>query len=238
MNNNWVYIIAMINKFILNIFLLTSLSTSLLSCSGYRTPNRTNPLEMYGIRSLAIPMFVNASTLPNVAGPMTKEVKSLMMNFVDLKVRTSFDVYSDAVLIGIVSSRIHRKDSVTNTNTQFTTGGLKTSIGSRNQFYIPSQSLVTLSLRLILIKRPTKREIRLMKSSLNKFLRAHPKNKILFNETISLSAVYSRVIADNLTADSGGVVNFTKNKQAQENTIIQLSQSAALNFKDVILNAF
>ena len=166
----------------LNMLLALIITISLTSCSGYRIPNRTNPLEIYGIRSLAIPMFVNRSTLPNVAGPMTKEIKNLMMDFVDLKVRSSFDSHSDAVLVGIVSSPTHRKNTVKNANTQFTTGDLKTAIGSRNDFYIPSQSIVSLSLRLILIKRPSLREIKLMKSSLNKYLKAHPKNKIIFKK--------------------------------------------------------
>ena len=63
-------------------------------------------------------------------------------------------------------------------------------------------------------------------------------NKILFNEELKLSAAYTRVIDDNLSVDKGGVVNFTKNKKAEENTIRQLSVTAAQNFKEVILNAF
>jgi hypothetical protein len=193
---------------------------------------------MYGIKTLAIPMFVNHTSLPNVSGPMTAEIKTLMMDFVDLKIRSSFDNKSDAVLIGILSSPINRKETIQTTATQFTTGDLKTSIGSRNEFYIPSQSQIQLSLRLILIKKPNKLELKLMKSSLNKFIKSRPKNKIIFNEPMSLSGAYSRVIDDTLSADKGGVVNFTKNKQAEENTIRTMSQSAALNFKDVILNAF
>ena len=183
-------------------------------------------------------MFVNHTSLPNVSGPMTTEIKTLMMDFVDLKVRSSFDNKSDAVLIGILTSASNRKETIKNTATQFTTGDLESSIGSRNEFYIPSQSQINLSLRLILIKKPNRLELKLMKSSLNKFMKSRPKNKIVFNEVLSLSGSYSRVIDDTLSVDKGGVVNFTKNKQAEENTIRTMSQSAALNFKDVILNAF
>lgn len=211
---------------------------TLLSCSGYRIPNRTNPLDVYGITTIAVPMFVNQSSLPNVAGPMTKEVKSLLMGFVDLKVRSQFYSVADAVLVGIVSTPKHHRDASKTTNTKFTSGTLKQSIGSRNEFFIPSQTQLDLKLRLILIRRPSHAELELLKQPIGRHLKPNLGNKIIFNEELNLTGTYSRIIDDNLSVDKGGVVNFTKNKKAEENTIKEMASNAARDFKEVILNAF
>ncbi len=209
-----------------------------MACSGYRVKNRENPLSLYGIKTIAVPMFINQTSLSNISGPMTKEIKSLLMDFTELKVKSSFEPHFEAVLVGIITSEPHRKNVVKAISTKYTSGSLETSIGSRNKFFIPNQAQIEVQLRLILVKRPSSSEYELMRTSLGQYLKAQPQNNIIFNELLSLSGRYTRIIDDTLSVDHGGIVNFTKNKKAEEVTIRQLSLRAAKDFKEVILNAF
>ena len=47
---------------------------TLASCAGYHFNTNNNPLIGYDIRSVAVPMFVNRSVIPELAAPMTKEM--------------------------------------------------------------------------------------------------------------------------------------------------------------------
>lgn len=211
-------------------------SLYLTSCSGYRVTNNENPLLIYGIRRLAIPVFINQSAISKVSGPITTEIKSLMMSYSGLQIDSEYTSASDAVLLGIIESPQHKSDTVRVTATKFTTGELAKSIGPRNEFYIPSRSQIDLRLRLVLIKKPSVFDMSLAQGEMGNLLGKHP--RVVFQETLDLSTGFSREISDNLSPDSGGVVNFTKNKKAQEDSIKTTAKSVANTFKEVVLDAF
>ena len=43
------------------------------ACRGYHFRNQTNPFENYAVRTVAIPMFLNQTPVPNTSAPFTKE---------------------------------------------------------------------------------------------------------------------------------------------------------------------
>lgn len=206
------------------------------SCSGYHFNVSNNPLIGYDIKTIAVPMFVNRSVIPQLAAPMTKEITQALNEYSGLKVISGDSEDADAVLIGIIESKNYYKDTVLTTQTAFTSGELQKSIGSRTPFYYPSQSTYNFSVRLIFIKRPSPEEIEFLTSDLGATVKAHP--KIVLEEAINLSGAFNRVASPTSTAKAPGEVNFVKNKGIFEKSLQETSYQAAQTFKQVVLNAF
>ena len=218
-------------KIIFTIFALL-----LNGCAGYHFNNSNNPLIGYDIKTIAVPMFVNRSVLPQLAGPLTKEITLALNEYSGLKVVGGDSETADAVLIGVIESLDHYNESVKNTQNLFTEGDVQTSIGSRTPFYYPVQTTYAFTFRFILIKRPTKSELDLLTSDLGKNVKIHP--KIVLADSIPLTGTFSRVVGATSTTGSPGEVNFVKNKGIFEKSLKDTCYQAAQNFKQVVLNAF
>jgi hypothetical protein len=209
------------------LFLLIFLS----SCAGYRFQESKNPFAQYGIDSISIPMFYNHSNLTNISSPMTNEIYIMMTKFKDLKVKSGYKK-ADAVLIGIITSNRKLSQSRTGSNLRSVKNAADELIGdNRGDFYIPSNTTVSAKLRLILIKNPSDKEIKLMKSSLGKFVVS---SKVIFNESIRVDQTFTR----ELYTDASVVVVNTQNRSAVKKSIDDMAKSAAQNFKDMIIYAF
>lgn len=181
-------------------------------------------------------MFVNRSVLPQLAAPMTREITLALSDYTGLKVLSGDNENADAILIGIIESKDHYNEVVTTSQTLFTEGDIESSIGNRSPFYYPVQTTYNFSLRLILIKRPTKEELALFTSEMARGHLVHP--KVVLEDTISLSGNFSRVAAPTDTPSAEGEVNFVKNKGIFEKSLQDTSYQAAQTFKQVVLNAF
>jgi hypothetical protein len=208
----------------------------LLSCQGYRIKNEDNPFVSYGIKSVSVPMFINRSSLANVSGPLTKEIVMLLASYPGLTIYSGEDSRADAVLVGIVSSPARRSDTLKTSATNFTSDDLKTSLGSRPEFYAPTTTAYTLSLQIALIKDPAREDRELIESSIGKFINNHP--KIIFNQILDVSNSFDRTVKETLTTESEGVTNFTKTKAQFEASVQNLAKRAALDFKELVLNVF
>ena len=209
----------------------------LSSCGGYVVKTNKNPFSDLGIKTLAIPMFVNHSILPNVNGHFTKQFSLLLSRYRGLRIYLGDHKGADAILLGIVESDDFRKNVVKARNHKYTTDLLQSSIGpKRNQFYIPLTSKVSLRLRVILIKRPTAQFVKVVTSKLGKHLKGPP--QIIFNRVFNLSNNFTRSLYDNLGVDRGGVVNFTKNSYFVEDSIEKMAKLAVVKFNEEIINAF
>ena len=215
--------------FIMGMFLLAG-------CSGYRFNTNNNPLIGYDIKTVAVPLFINRSVLPQLAAPLTKEIMLTLSEYPGLKVISGDDEQADAVLIGIVETKDHYAEVVTSSQRLFTDGDIKTSIGERNSFYYPSQTTYNCSLRLMLIKRPTKSELSIFTGENGLTHLSHP--KIVLENTINITGNFTRIINETFTDNSAGEVNFVKNKGLLEKNIMETSYQAAQTFRQVILNAF
>lgn len=223
--------------FNLRLFFILSLLFTLNSCAGYRFKNQENPFASYGIRSVAIPMFYNRTALPAVSGPFTSEVRLLMSSFSGLEVHPSYRASSDAILIGIVESPDSIRGTLESSSFRLTSDEVSESISSRPDFYVAGRSRVRLSLRVILIHRPSKDDLELIHSEQwSPFLSHHP--RVIFDHRMSLSEQFSRVIDDSLSLDHGGVVNFTKNHHQMTMSVEKMAKSARENFRELVLNVF
>jgi hypothetical protein len=210
----------------------------LSGCAGYHFNNSNNPLLSYNIKSVSVPMFINRSVLPQMSGMMTQEIVLALKNFSGLKIINGDENDSDAVLIGIIESDDHYSKVVQTSATAYTKSdqNILTSIGDRQNFYYPSSTSYNLKLKIILIKRPRPEEIEFLTKNtlgLNKF---HP--KIVLEEELPITGSFSRFVSDTITPNSGGEVNFVKNKGILEKSLQDSCTQTAINFRQVVLNAF
>lgn len=222
-------------RFFSRILLLSNLILG-VSCGGYHFTTNNNPLIGYDIRSIAVPMFINRSNIPELAAPMTKEITLTLNDYDGLRVFSGDNKDADAVLIGIIESNDLINDTLKTSQYQFTDKTVKSSVGDRAPFYYPIESTYTLTFRVILIKRPTKQEMEMITSDLGKFMKVNP--KVVLMDQYDLTSTFSRVVAETSTPESAGETNFTKNKGVLEKNLQETSVRAAQNFKQVVLNAF
>ncbi len=208
----------------------------LSGCAGYHFNNINNPLIGYDIKSVSVPMFVNRSVLPQMSGIMTKEIVLALKDFSGLRVLNGDAHDSDAVLLGIIDSSDRYSEVVQTTATTFTTGDIQKSIGNRTPFYYPTTTAYTLKLKIILIKRPSPEELDFLIKNTSGIAKLHP--KVVLEEDLPIQGSFSRVVSESITANSGGEVNFVKNKGIFEKSLQDSCLQTAKNFKQVVLNAF
>lgn len=207
----------------------------LSSCAGYNIKYESNPFLEYNISSVTVPMFLNRTVLPGISGSVTTQIKRVLHQDTSLKIYSGNDKRADAVLVGILDSADNRSEVIISNGSVFTDGSLEKSIGSRNQFYISNANRYGLTLKLVLIKKPTKQDMILLQSSLGEFLSGP---KVVFHKTFSLTGSFSRVVKSTEDSDSAGIVNFTTNKEVFRKSIDQMARSAAGRFQEEILYAF
>lgn len=202
------------------------------ACADYRYQKQDNPFSQYGINSLTVPMFYNHSNFPNVSSHFTKEVFKMLGGFNGLKIESGKHT-TDATLIGIISSSKGKRESRRGSDTR----AVKSVFGDdfivdRNDFYIPVKNSLNLSLRIIVMKHPTKEEIQFLKSGLGKARMLS--SKVIFTETIPVTASFTR---ETYKSDGNKVIG-SQNRGAQKKTIQTMAKNAAISFRDMILYAF
>lgn len=211
------------------IFFILSLVSG---CADYRYYEKSNPFSTYEIKSIYIPTFYNHTNLSNAAYRFTREFYILMSQFRGLKI-TNNPQNADAVLIGVLESPKKLSESVLTTGLRGAKSVSSNSIGSdRQDFYISSSSQVSLTLRIMVLKRPSAQEIRLLQSDLGKQIQ--PNNKIVFNESIVLRRSFNREYFD----EDGSKVHATLNRGALKSTVEYMAKEASDNFRNMILYAF
>ncbi len=217
-------------------FSILLFTLTLASCAGYHFNTTNNPLIGYDIRSVAVPMFVNRSVIPELAEPLTREITYALNDYSGIRVYSGDSDKADAVLIGVIESRDHYNDVVKTTQTLFTDNTVKSSIGDRSPFYYPVQSSYEFSLRIILIKRPSKEELELLTTDVGQYMKVNP--KVVLMDTINVTGSFSRVVGETTTPNAVGKTNFVKNRGIFEKSIQETAMNAAKTFKQVVLNAF
>ncbi len=212
---------------------LFTLLLALASCGGYRVRSKGNPFSEHGIKSVAIPMFVNQSVFPKANVPFTREIKALLATYPELSISTRPSEHVDAILIGVVSSENRYSEAITTTATNFQDGA---NIGNRAGFYVPTASQFRISVRLMLIKDPSIEDQKLMKSDLGKFMENHP--KVVFSRTFGYTASFNREARQTNTSDSGGIVNYTNTRRYLDQTLQSLAKSNARELEELVINVF
>lgn len=214
------------NKFV---FLLLF---SIVSCTGYKLTNRSNPFIQYGIRSISVPMFYNHSSYSNVSSIFTQKIHYLLTEFDGLEV-VSGQGNTDAVLVGIIGSREKINDASSSDDMRIARSiSPDTLEGKRGEFYVPANTTNNLDIRFIVIKNPTQAELELLNSPYGKNIKAN--SKIIFNESIVVSREFNR----ELFSGESTQINYTQNRGAEKENLKKMADSAATTFKEMILYAF
>ncbi len=219
--------------------MLSLLITLLLvsGCAGYNFVGAKNPFASYGVNSITVPMFVNHSAITGVSGAMTKEIRLRLQRYSGLDVRSGENEDTDAVLVGIINSADSRYQVFTPSARKFTESELADSLGSRSQFYVPTSSEYKLSLRLVLIKRPSAADIDFLSTGqFSPLISRHP--RVIFSQTLDLTGGFTRYLEGNLSVDSAGVVNYTKTQGVFDSSLLSLAKSAADQFETVVIHVF
>lgn len=204
----------------------------LCSCSGYRFTQQENPLAQYGINSLSVPMFYNYSSLGEVSADFTRETYRMLMNFSSLRLHSGYNKNSDAVMIAIIKSPDKLANTQAGINPIEAKQKVPDAVGSREKFSVPSATTLSLSINVIVIKKPTEEELALLKSGIGDKIKLT--SRVIFNDTIPLTATYTREIL----SDKGIDVNSTQNAGIQRKIVKNLAETAATSIRDMILYAF
>ena len=208
------------------------------SCAGYRVRDRGNPFEQENIRKLAIPMFINKSSYAGVGPIFTREITKLLSSYPGLRIQGLSGGSEDAVLVGIIESPSRYSEAYLTTATKFTSGELQESIGNRAQFYLPTASTYQITLRLVLIKNPSKMTKELLASSIGAKVMADSQSKVIFQQSFNYTGNFNRETKDTITSDSGGIVNYAKTKRYFMQTIEGLAKQSARDLEDLVINVF
>lgn len=215
-------------------YCLALLTLITAGCGGYKLVKNNNPFVQYGIESVTVPMFFNQSVIPNTAGVFTSEFFKLLTSYHNLKVYSGVQKQADAVLLGIISSPQYRNETISVAGQKKVhTLVSPDDLGQRNDFFTPTRNQIVLTLKVILIKNPNGKELKLFQSELANMIDHHP--KVIFNETIQLRTAFSRKFK---SRNMGGVTNFTNNLGTLNKAVQTLAVNGRNYFKEIIINAF
>lgn len=204
----------------------------LFSCSGYRLKKNENPFSQYGVNSITIPMFYNYSAFSSVSPTFTSEFYNLLSEFKDLKIYSG-NKNADAVFIGIVGSSEALSKTRSSENLRTASDLTKETLEKeRARFNIPTTTTNHLSVRIIVVKHPTKEELEFLHTDLSKVVKIS--SKIIMDEIFSVSSSFTREVH----VGEGSAVNATQNKGAEKDNLKNMAISAARTFKTMVLHAF
>ena len=193
---------------------LAILTIILTGCSGYRFKKQDNPLKIYDIQSLSVPLFINKSLHPRIAGSLTKNLILLLSSYSNLKVYQTENLNADALLLGEITSPQKREDAFSVISEKFTEEDVATSIGDRERFYYPSKIGLKIFVRVVLIKNPGKN------------------SKIIFDKKFELEDVYDYEVEGTTTVNSRGLVNFVRSKSNYQRSLTHVGKAFVTNFKE------
>lgn len=205
----------------------------ILSCSGYHLKRNNNPFEQYNIKSLSIPMFYNQSSVNNVAAPFTKSFFHLMEGFNQLAIYSGDQEKSDAYLVGIIQSPKSYQETLRGTDRLKASNYAENLTQRRENFLVPTSSILSLRIKILLIKNPTKEDLSFLSSqdfSESQII----SSKVILNETFDISEKFAREIFSNEASN----INSTQNQGILDKAIKSAAQRASDQFRDLILYAF
>lgn len=198
-----------------------SLLLCLLSCAGYRLEERDNPLAAHGVRSLAIPQFVNTSAMPGVAEVLTGGIVRLFSKYPGLDLRVGEDPGADAVLVGIVSGPRTARETTAVTQSRLVEGS-----GGRRAFVVPTQASYGLTVRIMIVKDPAHA------------MRPGTVPEVVVHETLRLEGVHDVMTGESFDGDSPGTVNATRNRSLVRLSVARAAEDLVRDFEGRALHAF
>jgi hypothetical protein len=221
----------------MKLFTYLSIIFILSSCSGYRLAKRRNPFFKYGVKSTAVPMFVNYSNIGGVAGMFTKEFVDLMHQMRGLEVKNYKDgIDVDSYLVGIIESSRFRSESVAVQTPIEAKSVAPDNVGGRN-FNIPATGVLQLKLKIYLIRsgEGVSRWLSVYKKRRKNFPNISGKDSsIILQREFDINVGFEREIYDG----EATVVNKTQNSSIVNKVLAIEAKKTAQRFQDTILYAF
>ena len=207
----------------------------LSSCAGYKVRHRNNPFLEQGITSIAIPVFVNRTSLNKLTSVATKEAIRTFSSFYGLKVNAGDLTNEDAVVIGVIKPSSTANNEIKYTNSVLMNADQQKAIGNRNAFYVPSTAAFSTTVQLVILKRPTREEIKFFTTYFKLSKEAFPRT--VFHKEFKLSATYSieNEVGD---VDSAAPVRGMKNLGNLRKAIETAALSFGQELREVMANAF
>ncbi len=220
---------------ILIVRILSLVFLLLISCSGYKIQNQSNPFKQEGINSIAVPMFINKTNLQSVSNTYSQAVISMLSKYRGLKV-SSTNIYSDdAVLIGIIEPIGQAHEAIKTKETDLLSKNRVEAIGARSAFTLETIKRLSIRVRVLVLKKPKKEEIDFLINYFDFKKEMFPRS--VFSRTFDLNADFSvdNTIGDNTTS---APVRGTRNKSIEQYSVENLANTFAKNLKGIIDNAF
>ena len=218
----------------MRIIIQLSLLTLLLSsCAGYKFKRKTNPFLSQGIRSIAIPTFVNKTSLPVVAQAYTNAVHDVLSSYPDLKVNSGDIDNEDAIVLGIITNKHGKK--LEYTSSTLMTEEQITEIGDRNAFYLPTAAEYSLYVQLIILKKPTREEIDFFVNYFKFSKSAFPRT--IFSKTFEVGGSFS-INNEIGNIDSEAPLRGTRTRGNMIKSLTDSSVNLSSELREVLSNVY
>jgi hypothetical protein len=200
-----------------------------MSCQGYRAQRSKNPFAKYGIKKIAIVPFYNHSSINNISGALTKDFYRSLSDFSGLLMTNNYK-QADATIVGVIASNDERRRTYTTEGEIAAKSVLENELGdSRKDFYIPTRTKISFSVKVMLIRNMKKYDLDLLKSS-----GTIVDKRVIFTQNIPAAQSFTREI---LTGNSISLAH-VQNEGAKKKTLLSMSEQVAASFKEMILYAF
>jgi len=204
----------------------------MFSCSGYRLVKKSNPFREYSIKKLSIPMFLNKTSINNVAPSITKELILKLNKFNSLQI-VGTNSNPDAYLIGVIRSSKQMMKTLVVTGERVAGDAAPSNTAGRRDFSIPTSNDIRMKLHLYLIVKPTREDIEYAYLNPGK-IKGIFNSRVVFNTVLSLNASYNREVFDG----EANVVSGTQSRSARNLAIDTMAKNAADSFERIVINAF
>lgn len=217
---------------IYQLFLILILLTS---CAGYKLKSKSNPFASLNIKTIAVPVFINKTSLDKISHQYATSVIEVLSEYSDLSVTAGNIVNEDAVVIGIIkSNKAGERGSFIKTHSLMTEEQ-KEAIGNRNAFDVPTAGEFNIIVDVVILKRPSKEEIAFFTSELGRKVSTFP--NMIFSQSINVTKTFT---IENPVGDqnSGAPVRGVQNKGKLRKSLSDSAKDFKSNFKEMISNAY
>ncbi len=207
----------------------------LTSCAGYKLRSNKNPLAKADVHSIAVPVFINKTSLEKVSAVYTREIISSLSAFKNLKITAGNITNEDALLLGIITPKTADKRGKFIRTSSLMTEEQQTAIGKRNAFEVPTSGGYTVNVEIIVLKNPTAEEIEFFTNYYN--FKATDFPRTVFHHTFAIDGSYS---IENPVGDmsSGAPLRGVQNQGKLRKSLVDSANTLATDFHEVITNAF
>lgn len=219
------------NKKKIKIAIFIASLTLIQACSGYSFKKQTNPFEHYGIRSISVPNFYNKSQLPRASGILTSYFIEMMGQFKGLKIYNGENAKADAYLIGIVHSADEKHKAYLADTVQLASAVAPDNIGEREDFLVPSRTMVKASLSIYLIRNSNYSQVQYL---LQKGSNIFESTEMVFARTMPIDFRFQRQLLN----QEAQAVNQTQSMGSYEQSLRTSAESITQTFRSEMLLTF